>query len=340
MYELKLFGRAVVIASWPTTRYHIYWPLWLKKPVSVVVNHLAILVVALKGCVYGSIVIVREFMVLPFVPVALLLYPWRKRIILNLNDVFAQKGGALRDGAFRALSRMGYRMMLLDGANVEKELLTRKALERVLVPRFGAHDRRVDYAENRSAGGTSFRVGLVGDFRGEKGGRTALLDILEKLSYQPELDVAVGYWDEKILSAIPATLVGRLTIVNTFEFDNYLRFLASCNVVITHAGDAYRYRHSGVIMDAVSLGVIVVCPNYPVLRSQIETPVEVGITYSSLDDIPDAVNAALKMQPILTANFDRYLRERGPEWVSSDLERVWDGDVPSAVERGGSGATG
>ena len=54
----------------------------------------------------------------------------------------------------------------------------------------------------------------------------------------------------------------------------------------------YYFRPSGVIGDALMNGCYVVCPDFPVFRAQIETPVRVGRAYACFEDLDDVIRLA------------------------------------------------
>ncbi len=190
--EVSLDGKPVLVAKWPSTRYHIYWPGWLKRPLTLVYNHFSLLAQIASGMRRRRIVVVREYSDFGMALSAPLLWPWRHRIILNVNDNFAPQVGAVSRASLYFLRRSGFRLMLLDGEHVRGDLLRRMGDMRLLTPYFSVPDKRHGRRprEDRHA---PFRVGFVGYFRPDKGGVTALAEAIRKLQQVPGVEVALGY---------------------------------------------------------------------------------------------------------------------------------------------------
>jgi hypothetical protein len=319
--ETELDGKPVLVAKWPTTRYHIYWPRWLKRPVTLVFNHLALLGQIARGLAQGRVVIVREYTNLSMALSAPLLLPWRDRIILNVNDNFAPQIGAVSRASTRLLQRWGFRLMLLDGAHVERDLVARLGEMRLLTPYFSVRDRR-----ERAAGGGGarrFRVGFVGYFRPDKGGVHALADAIRALQRLPDVEVALGYWNRGQVDELPDDVKARLVLRETLRYPDYLAFLATCDAIVVLATPAYLLRHSGVLVDSVSRGTPVLCPDYPLLAFQALHPVPVGATYGALEELPLRVQEVKARHAELTRNFEEYFRVRSPERVREQLALQW-----------------
>ena len=102
--DVQLDGKRVVVAKWPSTRYHIYWPNWLKRPVTLVYNQLSLLVQLARGLAQGRVVIVREYTNFAMALVAPLIWPWRNRIIFNVNDNLAPQLSALSRASLRVMA--------------------------------------------------------------------------------------------------------------------------------------------------------------------------------------------------------------------------------------------
>lgn len=320
---VELDGRRVKVAKWPTTHYHIYWPNWLKKPATLLFNHLALLVQIYAGAAQGRVVIVREFTNWLFILLLPLIFPFRRRIVLNVNDNLAPDLSALSKACFNLLQRADFPVLLLDGEQVRRSLGERYAGLRLLTPYFAVPDRR----GRRSARGddrAAFTVGFVGYFRRDKGGVEALTEAIAALAGEEGVAVALGYWNRAQVEALPPELRERVALHDTFDYADYQRYLRSCDVIVVLAAEAfYQLRHSGVLVDTISCGTLALCPAYPLFRYQVLHPVPVGATYEKLEDLPARVRALRKDRARLQANFDRYFRLRTPAAVSAQMDEEW-----------------
>lgn len=326
---VRLAGKPVLVAKWPSTRYHIYWPMWLKRPVTLVFNHLALLVQLARGLAQGRVVIVREYTNFAMALAAPLLWPWRRRIIFNVNDNFAPQIGRLSRASLELLRRWGFRMMLLDGARVQPELEQRLGTLRLLTPYFSVPDRReaTMAREHRRA----FRVGFVGYFRPDKGGVEALAEAIRALQRLPDVEVALGYWNRGQAEQLPDDVREKLLLRSTLRYADYLAFLAACDAIVVLATPAYRLRHSGVLVDSVSRGTPVLCPDYPLLAYQALHPVPVGATYGTLEELPARVQELKARRGELARNFEEYFRVRSPRSVSEQLARQWEQEARASA---------
>lgn len=319
--DVRLEGRPIVLATWPSTRYNLYWPNALKRPVTLIVNHLALLVTAARGLAGGHVVILREFTNGGMACLALPLWPWRRRLLLNVNDNLTPAVGAFSRLARAFVRRLGYTWLLLDGAEVRDELVRRLGPMALLTPYFVVPDRRPARAPRRAD--APFRVGFVGYFRRDKGGVAALASAIRAVQRLPGVDVALGCWSRAQAEHLPADVRRALRVCDTLRYPDYLAFLDGCDAVVLLATPAYALRHSGVLVDAVSRGTPVLCRDYPLLACQALRPVPVGVTYRGFDDLPARVLEVQARRHEFAANFERYFRERALCVVQAVLEREW-----------------
>ncbi|HWI15872.1 MAG TPA: hypothetical protein VNT02_16520, partial [Burkholderiales bacterium] len=319
--DVQLDGRPVLVARWPSTRYHIYWPNWVKRPITLVYNQLALLAQMARGLAQGRVVIVREYTNFAMALVAPFLWPWRDRIIFNVNDNLAPQLGLLSRASLQLMRRWGFCIMLLDGAEVQGDLERRLGEMRLLTPYFAVPDRRERSARTNTR--RAFRVGFVGYFRPDKGGVTALADAIRALQRLPDVEVALGYWNRGQVEQLPGDVRAQLLLRETLRYPDYLAFLAACDVIVVLATPAYLMRHSGVLVDSVSRGTPVLCPDYPLLAFQALRPVPVGTTYATLQDLPDRVQEVKARHRELKHNFEEYFRARSSRSVGAQLAQQW-----------------
>ncbi len=117
----------------------------------------------------------------------------------------------------------------------------------------------------------------------------------------------------------------KLVMRETVRYADYLAFLTSCDAIVVLATPAYTLRHSGVLVDSLSCGTPVLCPDYPLLAFQARQPVPVGQTYRSLEELPSRVQEVKARYAELQGNFDEYFRARAPHRVSEQLAGEWAG---------------
>ena len=133
-------------------------------------------------------------------------------------------------------------------------------------------------------------VGVVGYFRPEKG----FLKILKLLQqYQrknQDIQILVGTPKiDELKSVLPTSC----TIVNTTSYSQYVKALKMSDILLVNYDKSkYFVRHSGVILEAISHGVVPVCPNFPLMKSQLSWPTVKGVVFDDLSQIEDAVDHA------------------------------------------------
>lgn len=329
--EVRHRGRPVTVATWPSTRYNIYWPNRVKRPVTLVTNHLALLFAAWRGLARGEAVILREFTNGGLASIALLLWPWRRRLLLNVNDNFSPAAGLIGRLGRALLLRLGFTFMLLDGDAVAARLVRTFGPLKLVTPYFAVPDRRPARASRWTD--RPFRVGFVGYFRRDKGGVDLLAAALRSIQRLPGVEVALGYWNRGQADELPDDVRRALVLCDTLRYPAYLAFLDSCDVVVLLATPAYELRHSGVLVDCASRGTPVLCRDYPLLASQALRPVPVGMTYGDVEDLPACVAALRERYDTLIDHFDPYLHERAVPAVRRALEQAWEtvaaGKAPS-----------
>jgi hypothetical protein len=319
---LVLGNSPVTVAKWPSTRYHVYWPNWLKRPLTLAYNHLALAAQIARGALAGRVVIVREFNNVLLLLLLPLIWPLRSQLLLNINDNLAPENSRVSRLSLVVLRRLGFRMLLLDGEAVPAGLLRKHAPIRLLTPYFAVSDRRRSARPHGLDG--KLVVGFVGYFRRDKGGLEALVEAVRKLRSVPGVMMALGYWNREQVEALPADVKESVLLRETLRHEDYSEFLYSCDAVVVLASESYRLRHSGILVDTLSRGTLAICPAFPLLSCQALRPVPVGATYGSLADLPEAVKAVQENRARLLRNFDEYLRRRSCRSVSVQLAAQWE----------------
>lgn len=313
-------GQPVTVLSWPSTRLHLFWPRALKALVPLA-NHLAMLG-GLLAAPRSRAVVVREFDNVWFLLLAPAFWPFRRRLVLNINQNFSRPLGAgARARALKLIARMGFRMLWLDGAAALPDIRAHYPRLAVSVPLFPVPVHRDGAGVARAAG--RFVVGLVGYFRADKGGVARAVSLARELSGVPGVTVAVGFWNEVQRSEFRAACADRVQTCSTFEPHDYHAFLARCHAVVVLAErDAYYYRHSGILMDCIGHGTLPVCPAYPLLESIVMRPVPVGAVYGEGASLRCVVWRLLSQYERLRANLALHAAARAPAQVGAALEEL------------------
>ncbi len=84
------------------------------------------------------------------------------------------------------------------------------------------------------------------------------------------------------------------TIRDTTLESDYFDVLKNLDILVSfYSYDSYYYRASGVINDAVCSGCFCIAPDYPVIRHQLTWPVEVGLTFTKINQIATLLDQAI-----------------------------------------------
>jgi len=309
------------VVSWPSTRYHVFWPSFAKRAIPVL-NHLLMAPRLLAAWGNNGLVMVREFdnlWVLLLLPVLLAM---RSRTLLNINQNFSPPlGRGIRGGALRVLVRLGFNFLWLDGEAGRADVARAYPGIRLITALFPVTPAPHGVRRQRDAD-RPYVVGFVGYFRAEKGGVAGVVEAASALAGMQGVQVKIGFWnDAQREQAASATEAG-IELANTYEPAQYHQFIAACDaVVILAERSGYYYRHSGILMDCINRGTIPICPRYPVFESIVSRPVPVGATYGDIAELPSVVEAVMRDHERLCAGFVRHVALRSPRHVTIAIEQ-------------------
>jgi hypothetical protein len=292
-------------------------------------NH-AVMLLGLLRAPRDAVVVVREFDNLWFLLLSPGFWPFRRRLVLNVNQNFSRPlGRGVRARALGLLTRMGFRLLWLDGGAALPEVRAHFPRAEICVPLFPVQRRRM---RGRSARDEhAYTVGIVGYFREDKGGVARALERARELAAIPGVTVAAGFWNDAQRAEFAARAPG-IETCSTFEPADYHAFLARCHAVVVLAErDAYYYRHSGIVMDCLSHGTLPVCPDYPVLASVVLRPVPVGAVYDEREDVAEVVRRLVARYPLLRANLALHAAARTPGQVGAALEEMQRRRTPGRI---------
>jgi len=164
------------------------------------------------------------------------------------------------------------------------------------------------------------KIGLVGQFRPEKN-FSKTLDSLLKLQKSLDFLLIIGTDDFSSFSEIN---LNGAKLLNTSNEEDYLAILASCDIIVlNYEKFKYFYRCSGVAADAISAKTYVVCPNFPLMSSQVNYPTQVGVLYDNESELEMALKQALEL--VTGSNkeaFESHYVERSAEKMASTLDQA------------------
>jgi len=298
----------------------------------VLLQHL-LLVLSLigKGRNY-DLVLVRDFLSLPLICFVWMVLPLRNKIcfinVQNLQRAHMRRSHRL---VFSLLCRMKFRFACLEGDEGLQELgisMTPEqffCLPHIVVPARGGEG---------ITPGQRKRVGIVGTYRPEKG-IGGLIKHLMDIQAKADVDVMIGTPDSAVLKEYLKTFDNDIEVRDTSNGADYAAALQSCDVVLfNYNREDYYYRGSGVITNAVECGASVVCPDYPVFRRQVLSPVPVGYLFEDESKIVETALSALQDRELLHANIEAYSSFRNPRAVAKIID-AFAGKQQSPSQRNG-----
>lgn len=290
--NLTVDGMAPVVVS--SRLKHFTSPLYPVRALLSVLAALLLVVDIYRAKPWRKAVLVREFWSIPLMLTSPLVLPVARQVLFNINHNLTGAGEDL-PRPIRLLARLGFRFVLFDGATSVSHFpyALRGAFLAPLFPSVARPKLRV-------AHGPPVRVGLIGSIASIERESVQFFDQISRIASTEGVILCYGARD-----VLPKQLarVARVEIVDTRSRVSFRTYLASLDIAIFVANaESYFHRHSGTVMDAVSEGVVPVVPNFPVLQSQISTPFPVGVAYDGADALPGAVDSAVSLLKILSAN--------------------------------------
>lgn len=258
-------------------------------------------------------IFLREFNTVPFIFTALLLYPIRKKVLLNVNHNFQRANKSkLHLLSLVFFDYLGFRYFCFESDLSSLDLKHKP----ILIP-FLMSGTEI----NISSVGVNPKIGVVGAYRKEKG-MELLLESLNTIRSD-----GFSLCDEFILGTDHKELLGHYqnkgwAVYDTTEYKYYTQALDSVDILIfNYLEDDYFYRHSGVITDAIAKGKIVIVPDYPYFSAQVNTPSAVGVTFQNLSMLSNALESAclLFSSREIMGNIHRYTDYRSLDSVSNKL---------------------
>jgi glycosyltransferase involved in cell wall biosynthesis len=239
-----------------------------------------------------DLIIVREFLTSLLVIVWPLIWPLRRRVYFlinhNLQEAHRQP---LERTVIRGLFGAGARFACFETTAGFDELSITPTPDRFLIL---PHPLRAVVPPRRKSNAEQPVIGVIGVIREEKG----VGDVVERLlTLREQGRVPSRFVFGSPAESVPSEWKGSVEFVNTVETEGYAAALDRCDVIVlNYQRDRYYYRPSGVAADAISRRVSVVCPDFPLMSSQVTLPTPVGVPFRDLNDLERAIREALRLR--------------------------------------------
>jgi hypothetical protein len=261
-----------------------------------------------------DLIIVREFLNLPLAFSWPFFFWFRKKLLFVMNHNLQKAHTNKVDAIFlRILFKLGMRPLFLESDSGLDELgvvLLKNCYLILPIP--------IPKSSCKSKNDNRFTVGIIGDNRKEKK-ISCLAELLYEVCDRNGMTLLLGSTDQSLLDEWRGRGV---TTINTLDPINYeLAFSLSDAIVLNYDREAYYYRSSGVICDAIAANTVVVCPDYPILNDQITRFGRAGISFSSEEDIESILLAIKDGYDEFERGLLSQQRYRAVENISALLEK-------------------
>lgn len=173
------------------------------------------------------------------------------------------------------------------------------------------------------AGGV-VRIGILGILRADKPVEP-LLDILARHAQSHAgVELVFGSPRWQVPESLQEKLKARgIVYRDTDTMEQYNAVVHSLHIVVAWFDrDAFYFRPSGIVHDAIAGGCYVLAPDFPVIAAQMSTPVRCGSPCKSLDELPAELERAMdevRHAADLQARFDAWRAYRSDERVLDSL---------------------
>lgn len=259
-----------------------------------------------------NLIFIREFNTIPFLVNSVILFPIKSRIFLNVNHNF-QRACSSRFHRFgiKFLDFLGYNFFCFEDSALCFSLKT-KCIE---IPFPITCNYKLDRATKKK-----ITVGVVGSVRPEKNIDELLFEIERIKCFFPEVDFLLGSDDPVLNSKFKSK---NWLVSDTSVYEDYLNALNITDIIVfNYNANSYMFRHSGVITDAIVNNKIVVVPEYPYFVKQINNPVPVGVSFSSLNVLRGSIQKSILLfeSGNMTSLYANYFEYRNIDRVVSILD--------------------
>ncbi len=279
----------------------------LRAPL-VLYQHLLLVLSLYGACKKHDLVLVRDFLTLPLICFIGLALPLRTKIcLMNVQNLQRAHTSTIHRVAFILLCKMKFGMACPEGLDGLQELglsATPDHFFYIPHPVVPVQRREVPTA------GKKMCVGIVGVYRPEKG-MSKLIPSLIAIQKKSGVDVMIGTPDYAALKSHLGSTESKIEIRDTTSGQDFAAALLRCDVVLfNYSRGDYYYRGSGVITNAVECGANVVCPDFPIFRKQVLSPVPIGGLFADESGIVETTLTVLAEREHYYANISVYASSR------------------------------
>jgi glycosyltransferase involved in cell wall biosynthesis len=255
-------------------------------------------------------IFLREFTSPLFCISGILLFPLRKKLLLNVNHNLQRfEHRILHRLSIKFIDFLGFSFFIFEYKKTPFNLQNQV----VSIP-FRLQDIKLPISKK-----TKPTIGIIGAFRKEKQMEKILNSLLTLNKKTNDFNVLFACDNQRVLDSYNSYNV---SLLNTRCFDNYNAAINSVDILIFNYNELdYKIRHSGVLTDAIFRGKIVIAPDYPLFREQLSTPERIGFTFRNLDSLEESVNDAIDFyhSPNIQDVYSKYFEYRNLLSVSSKL---------------------
>lgn len=261
--------------------------------------------------------IIQDFLNIPLILVWPFIFSVRRKLLFVVNhNVQRCEQSLLEYMCFKALTFFGCRFLLLEFQNEQLNMpLLRGATQHLTLPFLITQTNVASNSKQKEMK----VIGVIGYQRKEKK-VDDLLEHVDKITIKLNAKFVVGTPNLAILKTIKNP---NCELIDTTNFKDYMRAIKTCDIVVFNY-DSYDYywRHSGIIAECVAEGKYVICPSFPLLRSQINWPQPVGMCFENIVQLEETLEAAMKNIPNeLTANFAAQRENRSAKIASGRIDQ-------------------
>lgn len=261
----------------------------------------------------NDFIFLREFISPLLCISAILMFPIRKKLLLNVNHNFQRyEHRLIHRLSIKFIDILGYSFFMFEYENTPFHLRNKI----ISIP-FLLEDIKLPSGKK-----TIPTIGIVGAYREEKGMEELLRTLLKIHKKVGGFDMVFACDKQAILDVYQND---NITLINTLSFERYNDAINTVDILVFNYSELdYKIRHSGVITDSIFKGKIVIAPNYPVFQSQLSIPKRVGFNFDCLEGLDETVFDAIEFykRKNLQKNFVQYFEYRSIEAVSAKLNKV------------------
>ena len=268
----------------------------------------------------NDLIIVREFLTIPLLFSWPILFFFRRKLLFIVNhNVQFIVHNSMQRYALLLLAKVGMRYVFLESSAGSELALSSRVIDDSLILPIPAKLIEMNIKADSHDEKEGKTVGIIGDFREEKGNRE-LLDYLYEISKSPSTlwKLLIGTNDRQVHSWCEER---EISVIDTTESSDYFRAYHACDVIVLNYREReYFYRSSGAICDAISLGITVLCPDYPVLRQQLFSHGIIGEVFAEQSEIIEKINQILIRKDYYKKGFETQLKERSVTGIKNKID--------------------